>query len=87
MFQVVLQEGYFAYLMDGEHPFDQHLGQVIERLGRLNVEQCRRQCVAFARQHVPHPGGIERFRFSGELLDLARRNTSKEVWSAESERM
>jgi len=42
VFQVVLLEGFFAFLVDGEHAFDQHLSQVIERLGRLDAQQsCR----------------------------------------------
>ena len=32
MLQVVLLEGFFAFLMNGEHAFDQHLSQIIERL-------------------------------------------------------
>lgn len=80
MFQVVLLESFFAFLMNGEHAFDQHLSQVIERLGRLDAQQGCRQRVAFPRQHLPHPGGIERLGLGGELLHLAVRNTGEEIW-------
>ncbi len=67
--------------MNGEHAFDQHLSQIIERLGGLDEQQDRRQRVALARQHLPHPGRIQRFGLGSELLDLAMRNTREEVRS------
>jgi hypothetical protein len=59
------EKSFLAFLMNGEHAFDQHLDQIIERLGRLDAQQGCRQRVAFAGQHLPHPGGIERFGFGG----------------------
>ena len=55
-------------LMDGRHPLQKHLHEVIAGAHPHPVNETQQERVAFRRAHLAHLPGIECFGLGGEML-------------------